>query len=193
MSVYLSTPSHQCSCHRTHSVHASHRIDAIPESTLLSTLHLNAIFPWLLTRALLPKLRTSHGPVELVFVGSISANLAVPGLIPYGATKAFIQQLSGAIAADEQFRQPTNVTTSYLSVGSVVSSSHRVSESLFSPSTESFAKSVVAKIGCGRSEIVPWAWHAIQFWSAGILPESILKKTVMDAAEHELLLKVKHA
>ncbi|KAI0088348.1 NAD-P-binding protein [Irpex rosettiformis] len=169
------------------------RFDAVPESTLLSDLRLNAIFPWLLTRALLPKLRTSHGPVELIFVGSVSGELPIPGLNPYGAAKAFLRQLSSAIGADEQFRQPTNVTTSYLLVGSVVSNNHRAASGLFVPDAQPFAKSVVAKIGSMRSVVVPYVWHALQLWGVGLLPVSVLKKTVADASEEELLLKVKYA
>ncbi len=168
-----------------------HRYDAVPESTLLSDLRVNAIFPWLLTRALLPKLRTARGPVEVVFLGSVSSQLPIPGLNPYGATKAFLRQLSLAIGADERFRQPSNVTTSYLLVGGVVSAGHRADASLFIPEAEPFAKSLVNKIGCGRSVIVPWAWHALQFWGVGFLPESVLRKTVEDATEEELKMLTK--
>lgn len=131
------------------------RYDAIPESTLFSELRVNAIFPWLLTRALLPKLRTARGPVKVVFVGSGGGELPLPGSIPYGATKAFLRQLSATIDADERFRQPSNVTTCYLLVGGVVSAGHRAKSSLFMPEAEPFAKCLVNKIGsgaeCGRS------------------------------------------
>ncbi|KAI0088352.1 NAD-P-binding protein [Irpex rosettiformis] len=169
------------------------RIDAIPESSLLSDLRLNATFPWLLTRALLPKLRQADGPVELVFIGSIAGQLSVPGLIPYGASKAFLRQLSGAIAADEQFRSPTNVTTSYMLVGSVVTPGHIATPTLATPLAEPFAKSVVAKIGSGRSVVIPWVWHAVRLGMVGLVPERLMKKAAASAAEEELRLNAKQA
>ncbi|KAI0088351.1 NAD(P)-binding protein [Irpex rosettiformis] len=169
------------------------RFDAIPEETLFSELHLNATFPWLLTRALLPKLRLARGPVELVFVGSVTADLSMPGLNPYGATKAFIKQLSGAIAADEQFRKPTNVTASYLNVGGVSTNNRGGPPSLFEPSAARFAKSVVAKVGSGRRVVVPWVWHAAQFWITGFVPESVLMAGLADTTEKEIVAQDKRA
>lgn len=168
------------------------RYDAIPESTLFSELRLNAIFPWLLTRALLPKLRTARGPVKVVFVGSGSGELPLPGSIPYGPTKAFLRQLSATIDADERFRQPSNVTTSYLLVGGVVSAAHRAEPSLFIPEAEPFAKSLGNKIGSERSVVVPWVWHALQLWAVGFVPESVLRKIAQDGIEEELKMLTKH-
>ena len=176
-----------------HDIHAHCRIDAIPESTLLSDLRLNATFPWLLTRALLPKLRTSRGPVELVFIGSIAGQLPMPGLIPYGASKAFLRQLSGAISADEQCRSPTNVTTSYMLVGSVVTSGHKATSTLSTPFAEPFAKSVISKIGSGRSVVIPWVWHAVRLGMMGFAPESVLRRATAKAAEEELRVNAKQS
>ncbi len=169
------------------------RMDAIPESTLLSDFRLNATFPWLLTRALLPKLRTARGPVELAFIGSVAGILPLPGLVPYGASKAFLQQLSATISADERFRSPTNITTSYLLVGSVVTPGHIAKANLGTPYSEPFAKRLVAKIGSGRSVVVPWVWHAVRLWMSGFFPESVLKKGLAHAAEEELKTNVKQA
>ncbi len=152
---------------------------------------MNAIFPWLLTRALLPKLRTARGPVKVVFVGSGSGELPLPGSIPYGPTKAFLRQLSATIDADERFRQPSNVTTTYLLVGGVVSAAHRAEPSLFIPEAEPFAKSLVNKIGSERSVVVPWVWHALQLWAVGFVPESMLRKIAQDGIEEELKMLAK--
>ncbi|KAI0684914.1 NAD(P)-binding protein [Cytidiella melzeri] len=162
------------------------RIDEIPEKVLMDDLRRNATFPWMLSRALLPKLRKASGPVELVFVGSLAAELPVPCLNPYGATKAFLQQMSDTIAADERIRKPTNVTTMYLRVGSVVSGSHRVPATLFSPSSELFAKHIVHKIGCGKRSVMVYLPHALQLWSMRLMPDSFILKALADAAEAEV-------
>lgn len=129
-------------------------------------------------------MRTARGPVEFVFVGSITAEVPIPGLNPYGASKAFLRQLSLAISADEQFRLPTNVTTSYLRVGGVATN-NRGTPSLFEPAAADFAKSLVAKIGGGRSELAPWFWHAVQFWGLELLPESVIRKMLQDTTAKE--------
>ena len=46
------------------------RIDGAPEEELVKDLRCGVHFPFLLTRALLPKLRASSGPVEFVFIGA---------------------------------------------------------------------------------------------------------------------------
>ncbi|KAI0684915.1 NAD(P)-binding protein [Cytidiella melzeri] len=162
------------------------RVDGISEKVLMDDLRTNATFPWMLSRALLPKLRKASGPVELVFVGSFGAELPLPCYNPYGAAKAFLKQMSALLTADERFRHPTNVTTMYLIVGSVVSGSHRVAESLLSPTAESFAKHVVHKIGCGRRCVFAYVPHAVQLWAVGFLPERILLDAVANGVEAEL-------
>ncbi|KAI0340286.1 NAD(P)-binding protein [Trametopsis cervina] len=162
------------------------RVDTIPTETLFSDLNRNAIFPWLLTRALLPKLRTARGPVQLVYVGSVAADMPIPGLIPYGATKAFLRQLSITLDADERFFEASNVSMMYLSVGSVVSNSNRVDQGLFAPDTQTFAKSLVAKIGCGKRKVFAYLPHAVQLWSTGFLPEALLNKLVADAQKEQI-------
>lgn len=154
---------------------------------LLGEFNLNAIFPWLFTRALLPKLRTSRGPVELVFIGSCTASFPMPGIVPSSTGKAFIRQL------DEQFRQPSNVTTLYLNIGGVASDQRGRKPSLFEPAPEDFAKSAVAKIGSGRSVEVPWIWHALLVWVIEFVPESLFRKMLLGIAETEMATKAKVA
>ena len=146
----------------------------------------NALFPFLLTRALLPQLRKSPGPVEVAFVGSIAADLSLPCFSPYGATKAFLKQLAGALHNDERFRTPSNVSFTYLGVCSVVSKIHRIEPSLLSPTAEAFARRVVARLGCGRRVVYPYIWHAIQAWSTSVSPSWVLNQRVAVTMEEEL-------
>ena len=56
-------------------------IDGIPTSDLVGDVRRNALFPLLLTRALLPQLRRVPGPVEIVFTGSLSSRLQCPRIV----------------------------------------------------------------------------------------------------------------
>ena len=156
------------------------RIDAIAEHSLWASMRLNFVFPFFLTRALLPKLRSAHGPAEVVFIGSFAGDSYLPRLTPYGASKAFLKQLSHALQSDERIWHATNVSTMYVTVGSVVSGSHRVTEGLGYPSAEAFAERMVDRFGCGRQVVVPWLVHAIQFWLVGMLPASVAERTMAE-------------
>ncbi|EKM57279.1 uncharacterized protein PHACADRAFT_254970 [Phanerochaete carnosa HHB-10118-sp] len=163
-------------------------IDVIPESDLLTDVRRNSLFPLLLTRALLPKLRRASGPVEIAFCGSLSSSLPIPRIIPYGATKAFLRQCSGALQSDELFHATgtPNISTIYLDVGSVASAGHKVSASFATPSSDVFARHLVHCIGCGRASIVPYWPHALQAGMVSMLPASLLLPELFKAMDEEL-------
>lgn len=165
-------------------------IDEIPADALLGDLRRNAIFPMLLTRALLPKLRRVPGPVEMAYIGSLSSNFPSATLIPYGATKAFLRQFSGSVEWDELFPNggPSNLSTIYLDVGSVKSASHKIDASFGSPDADKFAKSIVQCLGSGVDAVVPYWVHAIQIKLVTAIPESMLKQSVFEAMKHELII-----
>ncbi|KAI0088353.1 NAD-P-binding protein [Irpex rosettiformis] len=169
-------------------------IDEIPTDTLLGDIRMNATFPYLLTRSLLPKLRktSQSGPGRLVFVGSIASDVPAPGLNPYCPAKAFVRHMSKTIGAEEQaLHKESDVSTMVVQVAEVSSGSHRPAVTLFVPNAETYAKSVVGKVGSQRSVVVPYVWHAMQFWLMGLLPERLVAKSAADAvaAEYKRMAK----
>lgn len=169
-------------------------IDGIAAGELLTDIQRNDLFPLLLTRAVLPQLRRVAGPTQLVFVGSLSSAFPIPRIVPYGATKAFLRQLSAALGSDEAFRARStpNVTTLYMDVGSVASNAHKTDASLMTPAAEAFAKHFVHCIGCGRASVIPYWPHALQTCTVGFLPDSLLQKELFKAMEAEMDLLKKH-
>lgn len=163
-------------------------IDGILESDLLDDVRRNALFPMLLSRALLPKLRRASGPVELIFCGSLSSSLPIPRIVPYGATKAFLRQLAPALKSDELYRaeDTSNVSALYMDVGSVVSASHKHPASWGTPATDIFAQHFVHCIGCGRSAIAPYWPHAVMAGMVAALPESMLLSELFKAMDEEM-------
>ncbi|KZT70375.1 NAD(P)-binding protein [Daedalea quercina L-15889] len=159
-------------------------IDSFTDTGLAGIVHQNATFPLLLTRALLPQLRTSakRGPVIAQFVGSVTADITPPRLVAYSASKAFLRALSRALDNDEQlWGTPSGVRFACITVGEVQSNSHKATASLVCPTADRFAKAVVARIGCERRQYTPWMPHAMLNWVTGLLPEYVLDKTVATA------------
>lgn len=162
------------------------RLDQIPIDTLAAEFRKNALFAFFLSRAILPKLRAAGGPAEMVFIGSFAGEATLPRLTPYGQSKAFLKHLSGALGMDERYWVPTNVSTLYVIVGSVLSSTHPVAESMWTPSSATYAKALVDKIGCGRRVVAPYLPHALQFWAVAQMPRALSEKTMVQAMEEEV-------
>jgi len=139
------------------------RLDSLMHSDedLMGDIRLNALFPFFLTRALLPQLRASKGPALVAFVGSMSAEMHIPRLYSYAPCKAFLWQLTRCLNADERWWTPSKVSFIYLRVGAVNSNSFRASPTFFTPTSEKFGKSVVAALGSDQEAIIPYFGHAI--------------------------------
>ncbi|KAF9813560.1 hypothetical protein IEO21_05492 [Rhodonia placenta] len=170
------------------------RIDGVPESHLRDTVNWSDMFGLFLTRALLPQLRQSatHGPVMVQFVGSITADIFPPRLAVYAASKAFLRTLSRSLENDEKvWGAPTGVKFAYLIVGEVQTNGQPCEETIMSPSADTFAKALVAKVGCGRKAYAPYMPHALGQWVLSILPEGIADSFVADNMTRALALHKK--
>ena len=153
---------------------------------MLDDLKRNAIFPLFFTRAILPKLRTASGPAGMIYLSSIAGTNDPPRLAAYGATKAFIIRLSGCLGMDERCWVPTNVETCAVVIGSVVSAGHPVREELLSPSSDTYAKALVDRFGCGRKVVIPYWPHALQMWAWGLLPQGMLENLMSRWVKQEV-------
>ncbi|KAI0941286.1 hypothetical protein AcV7_002900 [Taiwanofungus camphoratus] len=172
------------------------RIDGFSESDLVSVVHWNSIFPLLLTRALLPKLRLTakNGPVMVQFVGSQAGDISPPRFALYAGSKALIQALARGLDTDEHvWGAPTGVRFAYLVVGPVQSNSMPVQATLASPSSERFAKALVARIGCGWRRYAPWMPHAVMQWAMELMGESTVDKYSEEAIGELLAAREKRA
>ncbi|KAI9056800.1 NAD-P-binding protein [Trametes sanguinea] len=166
------------------------RLDERPEEYIHNLVHWNALFPLLLTRVLLPQLRRSakHGPVIVQFVGSLAGDISPPRLSIYAASKRFLEALTRGLDNDELFFDgPTGVRFTYLAVGPVNSASMPQKPSLNTPTSERFAKAIIARTGCGRRRIAPYPMHAI----SQVVVEALGQRTVdyYTAEEMKVLIK----
>ena len=155
--------------------HCLPRIDTLSEEQAAGIVTWNDVFPLLLTRALLPKLRSAaqHGPVLVEFVGSLSRHGAPPTLAIYAATKAFLHVLTRGLDNEERlWGVPSGVHFAYLDVGPVNSAVNRLAPSLTTPSSPALAKALVDQLGCGRRSYAPYFMHALIGAMGDVLPES---------------------
>ena len=153
---------------------------------------MNLLFPLLLTRQVLPRLRAAalHGPAEVHFIGSLASGMTFPRIATYASSKAFLLALTRCLDVDERIWDTTGVRLTYSIVGSVTSNSLRAPPSLVTPSSETFARSAVAHLGCGRTVYAPYVWHAVASWVVALLGPSVQEgigaramKGVLDEAE----------
>lgn len=176
-------------CVKANGASALDRVDAYPQEDLLGEVRVNALFSYFLSRAFLPKFRSTKGPILVIFVGSISAEIRCPRISTYSSSKAFIKQLTRALNSDEKFWTPSNVSFMYWGVGAVITNGLRGTPSFFTPLASTFAKSVIARIGCGHEIVVPYLPHAIQKWSADILGDDWVEKFSAETVKRNSALK----
>ncbi|CCM02152.1 uncharacterized protein FIBRA_04230 [Fibroporia radiculosa] len=153
------------------------KTDGLSEEYLLDIVRRNALFPMLLTRVLLPKLRAAakSGPVLVQFIGSQAGDISPPRLGLYAGSKSFLKALARSLDTDELvWETPSGVRFEYLLVGQVQSNSMQISTSIGTPSSERFAKAIVARMGCGWRKYAPYMPHAVMQWSMEAMGENVV-------------------
>ena len=149
---------------------------------VLNTLHLNAAFPALMSRALIPVLLGNRGPGLIINISSVT-DTGLPLVSFYGASKAFGHVLSLSLWRESQLegRSGALEVVSHR-VGATTATSHeRRLPSLFWPAAGTLAKAVLARTGCGRKSVVPYWPHALQQAVLAILPESVSDELLIEA------------
>jgi len=151
------------------------RIDGFSKADMAGIVNRNAIFSLYLTHTLLPRLRLSAktGPVLVQFMGSLASEICPPRFAIYGATKSFLKALARGLDNDERvWGAPTGVRFEYLVTGQVQSNSMRLKATLDTPTSETYAKAIVGRMGCGRTKYCPYWVHAMQQWFSEVLGET---------------------
>jgi len=173
------------------------RIDAFAEDELLSTIRMNALFPLLLTRALLPQLRLSakRGPVLVQFVGSQTADISPPRFTLYASSKKFLEALSRGLDMDERvWDAPTGVRFEYVAVGEVRSNAHKAKVWWGCPTSETYAAEAVKRIGAvnsGWRRYAPYFTHAVLQWVVEAMGEKAVEGYVVKEIDAILTRKEK--
>ncbi|PMD40438.1 NAD(P)-binding protein [Hyaloscypha variabilis F] len=129
---------------------------------------INLLFTTHLTRALLPIL--SQQESSLILNTGSASHIGMPYMVVYSATKGYLSAWGNALSIEMQSEGfPVEVMT--VLSGNTQSGQDVRAASLFRPTSSAFAKAALEKVGCGRSVVVGYFWHAVQGASMGLLPE----------------------
>ncbi|KIW81640.1 hypothetical protein Z517_04666 [Fonsecaea pedrosoi CBS 271.37] len=157
-------------------------------------INVNARFTTHMTRLLLPILQQRQ-PGLMLFVSSAVTELTTPYVSLYTGVKAFIEAFAGVLNIEMTF-SGQDVEIMSLVTGTVATASSGRSDADISftmPSTHTYAKAVLDKVGVGRPKITPYIGHAVQLGIFHMLPgwlrvqilSRIVKKTETKAAKTE--------
>ena len=185
--------------------------------------NVNARFTAQLTRAVMPVLtRTGSNqtkgeghpaehsatddeapPFLILNLSSLGGYWGTPFLCVYSGTKAFIQRYSEGLSQELalQSRLAAGESLCFM-VGEVTNASgHEGAATMFMPDSDSFAKSALDKVGCGRLTVAPhWSHDAARILMLDSLPEwvivllykSIIRDQIQTWKERELRLAKEH-
>ena len=151
------------------------------EDLITKVLNLNSRFPLFLTRAFLPSLRrtSQKGPVEVVFIGSLSGDLAVPFVSAYAGSKALTKRVSRILNAEERILSGSNLSFVYANVGEVQSGTMRAATALARPSSDDYATHLVGSFGSGRGVVIPHPVHHLIYALVTGMPEVLCDYIVL--------------
>ena len=147
-------------------------------SEIDETITLNMAFPSQLTRRLLPHLSKQS---LILNISSYAGLFPPPYLAVYAGTKAYNNAFSISLA-----RELENTEVISLITGSVNTGSNTKPVTFMRPGATTYARHVLAIVGCGRKSIMPYWPHAIQTFLISLLPEKMIDNATKKAMQKEL-------
>jgi 17beta-estradiol 17-dehydrogenase / very-long-chain 3-oxoacyl-CoA reductase len=149
----------------------------IPQDTIVKQIGLNAMFPTLLTSALLPNL-IANAPALVVNIGSFAGVFGMPYLTTYAPSKAFNHTFSVALASEMKVLK-ADVEVLGIVVGSVKTSGNPHEELNFATlAPDEMARSILERVGCGQN-LVTGNWkQCLPGIIMGLMPASLREKVL---------------
>ncbi|KAI3342385.1 hypothetical protein F4824DRAFT_486088 [Ustulina deusta] len=171
---------------------------------ILDSLHLNAVFPTLLTATLLPVLKGQYKPRDgalddgnatasrrprpalVINIGSVTDD-GFPLVSFYSAGKAALHALHKAVAREaalDGWDDAVEIVSHR--VGAVTGVSHtQEPATLLRPHARTIAKAILARTGCGRKSVVPYWPHAALQALLAVMPVWMVDRTLIVAMRGE--------
>lgn len=134
-------------------------------------INLNATFMAQISRVLLPVLE-KNSPSLIINLSS-AGSYGFPWLSVYAGAKGFVDSFSKSLDA-EMKAEGKGVEVLGLRIGNVRSKSNDVEVSLFTPTPEVMASAALDRVGCGRSIVAGYWWHAVQTMGLDWLPRAVM-------------------
>jgi 17beta-estradiol 17-dehydrogenase / very-long-chain 3-oxoacyl-CoA reductase len=156
-------------------------------------INLNARFPAQFTRAVIPLLLSHGAPALILTMGSI-AELGMPQLSLYSASKSFDMAFSNALRREMILAGKKNVEVLGIMTGSVTGVTHNKSNpTLTVPDSAVFARQALERVGCGE-DVVAANWiQGIIFKAIGAIPLFLRDKSLLAGVRRDMAKRERSA
>ncbi|KAH6677199.1 short chain dehydrogenase/reductase [Halenospora varia] len=131
---------------------------------------INMLFTTHLTHALLPLLTQHKSANSLILNTGSNSHTGMPYMSVYSATKAYLSAWGNALSIEMQSEGLQNVEVLTVLSGNTQSGQDTRAASLFRPTSRTFARAALAKVGCGRAVVVGYFWHGLQAVVMDLMP-----------------------
>jgi 17beta-estradiol 17-dehydrogenase / very-long-chain 3-oxoacyl-CoA reductase len=154
-------------------------LDALSSDRLATDASVNALFPTLLIRQLIPLLHR-NAPGLIINIGSL-ADLGPTRVGSYAASKAYLMKLSEMLGR-EMRQTGRDIEVLGIRVGNVWGTGQTVAPAtdLFTPDASTMAKAILARVGCGRHTVVAYWAHVLLFECFKLLPDLLAERMLID-------------
>lgn len=150
------------------------------ELRIASNVSVNALFPLHLIRVLLPHL-AQNSPALIMNISS-TADVGLPLLASYSASKQFLMTLTRTINLENAFSSRTDIECLGVRVGNVTGVSHnKTSASFFTPTADTMARAALDRAGHGHVVVIGHWTHALQQVGLTFMPEFLANKVMINA------------
>ncbi|KAI9148235.1 putative beta-glucosidase C [Paramyrothecium foliicola] len=149
------------------------------EHRLLANTSLNALFPALLIRALLPTL-IQNSPSLIMNISSL-ADSGFPLIAFYSSSKSFLMTLTRSLRL-EMAMEEHDVEVLGVRIGkTTMASGFTEAPKPFLPSSRAMAKAALDRVGSSHAIVVGYWQHALQDFFLGLMPEWVQNKLMISA------------
>jgi 17beta-estradiol 17-dehydrogenase / very-long-chain 3-oxoacyl-CoA reductase len=151
------------------------------DTTVDNVIDLNLRFTLHLTRLLLPRLYEEE-PSLIINISS-SSTAGFPYIIPYSASKAFLNAVTNGLKS-EAMCQGRDLEVMATAIANVRSGQNFKEVSFDTPTPRAVAQSTIARVGSGETIIAAYWAHALQAWVIdNLVPQTVLRKILGNTLE----------
>ncbi|TDZ36135.1 Very-long-chain 3-oxooacyl-coA reductase [Colletotrichum spinosum] len=147
------------------------RLDESTAEEIAANVHMNALFPSILSAIMIPRFVSSAEPALIINVGSISDG-GWPLLSFYSGSKSYVNAVSNAMAM-EMSMEGYDIEVMGVQIGAVATKTEVLTPRLFWPSVGTIANAILDRVGCGRSVLIPYWPHLVQMLVVDLVPLTV--------------------
>ncbi|KAI0147473.1 hypothetical protein GGR57DRAFT_515716 [Xylariaceae sp. FL1272] len=127
------------------------------------------VFPMIMTKAINPILE-KEGPSLVLNIEGINDSVAFSRPV-YRLNQAILRATTLSMACKQETREQ-DVEALGIIAGEIAGVGNDKRPGLLRPSVESFVIASLRRVGCGKTTIIPYFWHAVMAWLMSFVPKS---------------------